>query len=328
MQMQFIESIEEGSGLQEGCVVSIGNFDGVHRGHQRILKRGREIADERGEALAVLTFEPHPMSVLHPDRAPGLLTGLVLKQELLCGFGVDYFLVLKSSVEILSLSSEEFVERFLVEGLRPSVLVEGRDFNFGSGRSGSIETLEGLGGKRGFEVAVVEAEEVELEGGRRVRVSSSLVREMVTGGRVVDVKSMLGREYRLAGRIVAGRGKGRELGFPTLNMERCVQLLPAEGVYAGFVQVGDSEGKVCRRGERRPAVFSIGMARTLDDSGDMLIEAHLLSGWSESFKGKWMGMDFVRLIRGQERFGSEEELAEQIGRDCEEAKKILAWGHG
>jgi len=156
-----------------------------------------------------------------------------------------------------------------------------------------------------------------------VRVSSTMIRYMLRSGNVADAAILLGRPYKLIGKIIPGKGKGKELGFPTLNMQKPEQIIPAEGVYAGFVEVADSEEKVCTEKTKIPAVFSIGQARTFGDEHPLLIEAHLLIKNANKTIGKWLAMDFVRFIRSQHKFASVQELSAQIAKDCEKAKKIL-----
>ncbi|MHC4889362.1 MAG: adenylyltransferase/cytidyltransferase family protein, partial [Planctomycetota bacterium] len=198
--------------VEKGCVLTIGNFDGVHLGHQEILIAARQIAAKRGAELVVMTFEPHPLAVLHPHKRPGILTSLALKKRLLAQFGVDSLLVLKSTLELLSLSPEDFVERFIVKNIQPGVVVEGESFNFGCGRGGGVRTLQQLGAAKGFDVSVVGAKEVELSTGQTVTISSTLIRNMLESGRAADAALALGRPYRLIGQVVPGCGKGKQLG--------------------------------------------------------------------------------------------------------------------
>jgi riboflavin kinase/FMN adenylyltransferase len=239
---------------------------------------------------------------------------------------VDYLCVLKSSADLLALSPTDFVEQFLISGVRPSVVVEGDDFNFGSGRDGNVHTLQILGREKGFEVLIIDSQKAKISDGPRfigVEVSSTVIRSMLAQGNVTDAAIELGRPYRLVGKIIAGKGKGRQLGFPTLNMEKPNQLIPAEGVYAGLVGITDSLKKVCAAEAKKQAAFSIGRASTYGGE-NLLIEAHLLSENPGDLSGKWLAMDFVRFIRTQQKFESESELKKQIAKDCETTKRILA----
>jgi len=324
-----VEIVETTSGLAElakvekGCVLTIGNFDGVHLGHRQILIAAKQAATKRWKQLVVMTFEPHPLTVLYPEKARSILTPLALKKHLLAEFGVDCLFVSKSTPELLSLSAEDFVQRFLVENIQPGIVVEGESFNFGCGRDGSIQTLQKLGAEKGFEVSVIEAREVKLSIGQTVKVSSTIIRKLLAGGKVADAAIALGRPYRLIGQVIAGKGKGKQLGFPTANMEPSGQLIPAEGVYAGFIEIGNGFEQVCEAKEKIPAVFSIGRAKTYISDYPLLVEAHILGQDPGDLYGKWFSMDFVKRIRGQQKFETEKELSAQIANDCEKTKQIL-----
>ncbi len=311
------------SQVESGCVLTIGNFDGLHLGHQEILTVARQIAAEKATQLAAMTFEPHPVTVLQPEKTPKVLTLLKMKQNLLASLGVDTFIVIKDTAKLLTLSADEFVAQFLTTGARPIVVVEGHDFNFGAERSGSVETLKQAGADNGFDVVVVEPKEITFSTGQHIRVSSTMIRYMLESGHVADAALALGRPYQLAGPVIAGRGKGKHLGFPTLNMEPPGQIIPAEGVYAGFVKIANSFQQVLTAKESLPAALSIGQARTFGEEYPLLIEGHLLIENAERFKGRWIAMDFVEHIRSQHKFNTEAELSAEIAKDCEKAKQIL-----
>jgi riboflavin kinase/FMN adenylyltransferase len=271
-----------------------------------------------------MTFEPHPVAVLYPEKAPGVLTPLEMKKQQLAQCGIDSLIVLDGDPELLSLSPVDFALRFLVENIQPSVVVEGGDFNYGADRAGNIETLQVFGSERGFEVCVVEPRMIKLSTGQSVRVSSTMIRYMLESGHVADAGAALGRPYRLSEEIIEGRGVGKTLGFPTLNMKKPQQVIPGEGVYAGFVRVGDSAADVLGCDETVPAAYSIGQARTYGDDFPLLIEAHLLSEHVDAAPGKYMAMDFVERIRTQHKFKTPDELSRQIAKDCAAAMEILA----
>ncbi len=321
--------IETTSGLAElakaekGCVLTIGNFDGVHLGHRQILTAARQTAMKRKRQLVVMTFEPHPLAVLYPQKAPGILTPLALKKRILAEFGVDCLFVVKSTPELLSLSAENFIQRFLVENIQPDVVVEGESFNFGCGRDGSVQTLEKLGAEKGFEVSKIVAKEVKLSTGRTVKVSSTIIRELLADGKMADAAIAIGRPYRLIGQVIPGKGRGKQLGFPTANMEPPQQLIPAEGVYAGFVEIGDIFEHVCKAKDPPLAALSIGRAETLGSDNPLMIEAHILAEDVSGLQGKWLAMDFVKHLRCQQKFKTEKDLSAQIAKDCEKAKEIL-----
>lgn len=322
--MQRISSISEVRTIEKGCVLTIGNFDGVHRGHQQILTSAKQAAVDKGAKLLVMTFEPHPLAVLRPGKAPGILTPLPLKGHLIGEFGADYLFVVESTPELLVLSARDFVQRFLVDSVRPSLVVEGEGFNFGSGRSGSIHTLQELAAANGFEVAVIIAEQVELSAGRSVTVSSTIIRNLLAEGNVADAATALGRPYRLIGRIIPGRGKGRRLGFPTANMKLPKQVIPAQGVYAGHALIADTPEQILAGRANVPTALSIGTSATYGDTQPLLIEAHLLVENVGELYNKYIAMDFVQQIRPQKKFETESALAAQIAKDSTKARDILA----
>ena len=240
--MKILRTITEFGQLPARCVLTVGNFDGVHIGHQEIIAVGLQIAAERNTRLVVMTFEPHPVAILHPDKAPGVLTPLEYKAHLLAEAGVDYLIVLKDTASLLKLSPADFVDKFLVSDVKPAVIAEGDDFNFGAARAGNIDTLRKMAAKNSFELVVVPARLTQLATGQKVRVSSTTIRYMLEAGHVADAADLLGRPYILAEKIIPGRGRGKQLGFPTLNLQIPRQVIPAEGVYAGWVSLGDDLG--------------------------------------------------------------------------------------
>lgn len=321
--MKIIRDTLEQAGVR-GAVVSIGNFDGLHLGHRRLLDTARRLADERGVPLVVVTFDPHPAMILHPERAPGVLTPTACKEKLLEALGVDRLILITDSLRLLNLSPKDFIDEFLMKHLAPCALVEGPNFTFGYGRSGTTQTLRELGAQRGFEVHEVGFLKVTLPGEGEEKVcSSTAIRRLLQGGQVENAARMLGRNYRLIGRTVPGRGIGRSLGFPTANIQPDRQIIPDEGVYAGYAVVADRPEDLCTGGSLRPAAFSIGRAKTFITEHPLLLEAHLLDGPVGSLYGKCLAMDFVRRIRSQQRFESPEALKRQIEKDCCEIRSIL-----
>jgi riboflavin kinase/FMN adenylyltransferase len=321
--MQTISGSSQLEKVEKGCVLTIGNFDGVHLGHKEILVAASKAAAERAVPLVVMTFEPHPLAVLRPEKAPGALTPPALKEHLVGRFGTDWFFVVQSNSELLALSAEEFIRRFLRDGIEPSLVVEGESFNFGSGRRGSIETLLEAGKKNGFEVSIVPPKEVRLSSGRTAAVSSTLIRNLLLDGSVGDAVAALGRPYRLIEKVVAGRGKGKRLGFPTANMKLPQQVIPAEGVYAGFAATADDAEEIFSAEAKIPAALSIGRTATYGKGQSLLIEAHLLAENVPGLYDKHLAMDFVQRIRGQRKFKTESDLAAQIAKDCERIGRIL-----
>jgi riboflavin kinase/FMN adenylyltransferase len=211
-----------------------------------------------------------------------------------------------------------------MENLAPSVIVEGPDFNFGYGRSGDINTLREFGKSRNFEVVEVPFTEIPGDnGGQTEKCSSSAIRQLLQEGNPRRAAQILGRPFRLVGKTIPGRGIGTTLGYPTANIEPMVQVIPAEGVYAGYVVVGDCLEDVVFGGIRRPVAISIGRAKTFVSDHPLLLEAHLLENNVEDLRGKWLGLDFMRFVRHQQRFESKEELKKQIQKDCDKALNFL-----
>jgi len=322
--MKTISNMSELQSLEKGCVLTIGNFDGVHLGHREILKAAKTAAVRRATKLAVMTFEPHPAAILQPDRLTGVLTTLDLKSRLLRELGADRLVVLKTEPALLRLSAADFVDRFLVEAIQPSVVVEGEDFNFGCDRSGSLDKLQQLGAEKGFEVCIVNAKRVAISTGEVVRVSSTTIRKLLDQGSVADAASALGRPYRLVGTVIRGCGKGRELGFPTANLKHRGQIIPSEGVYAGLAAAAETLDQLLDAPVTTPAVFSIGTAPTLANERPQLIEAHLLKDNVGDLTNKWMAMDFIHRLRNQQKFVDEKGLAGQIAKDCRKAEQLLS----
>ncbi|MBN1123415.1 MAG: bifunctional riboflavin kinase/FAD synthetase [Sedimentisphaerales bacterium] len=322
--MRIYDSIEALGAIEKKTALTIGNFDGVHRGHKKILQAARKAAVEcDASGVAVMTFDPHPLAILHPDRAPGILTPLPLKIRLLEDAGVDCLIIIKDSYAMLNLSPENFVDSVLMESIRPRVIIEGPNFHFGYGRSGNINTLRDLGIARGFSVVVVEAEQMKHIPVANGICSSTLIRRFIEDGRVAEAGRLLSRPYRLMGWIIAGRGIGRTLGFPTANINPLRQIVPAEGVYAGYVQIGDTIEEIIQQGKLLPSVFSIGRAKTFVSDHPLLLEAHILEGDVPDLYGKSLAMDFVDRIRSQQRFEDHATLAAQIARDCHTARTLL-----
>jgi riboflavin kinase/FMN adenylyltransferase len=322
--VKIIQTISQFEHIPKDCVLTIGNFDGVHVGHQEIIAAARQAAEKNDAELIAMVFDPHPVAILHPEMAPGVLTPLDIKKHLLAKCGVDRLIVLRTNRKLLGLSPEDFVGRFLIEHIKPSVIVEGDDFNFGAGRAGNIDTLKKLTTEKGFEVRVIGPKKIKLSTGQTVRVSSTMIRYMLEGGHVADAAVALGRPYRIAERIIPGRGVGIKLGFPTLNMKKPRQVIPAEGVYAGFVKTGEYMDDALTSKEKIPAVYSVGQARTYGDDFPLLIEAHLLIKDVGDLIGRYMTMDFIQRIRNQRKFKTPEDLSKHIAKDCHQARKILA----
>ena len=297
----------------EGVVLTIGNFDGVHRGHQAILSAGRRLASQADTSLVVLTFDPHPLAVLTPTHIPRALTPLPEKLHWLEDAGVDVAVVVESTREFLSLTADAFIRDVIVSRFHPIAMVEGASFGFGRQRQGDVHMLQAAGPESGFKVDIVQPIRVALGGHQDAVISSSLVRQLLLAGTVEQAAVCLGRPYALIGTVVHGEGRGRALGFATANIRTDNQLIPAEGVYAGQVVV-DSR--------RYDAAVSIGCNATFD--GELvLVEAHLLDFHGDIYD-RSVRLDLIDWVRGQKGFGSADALRAHIASDVADIRATLA----
>jgi riboflavin kinase/FMN adenylyltransferase len=288
--------------------VTIGNFDGVHVGHQEILRGVIERARSMDAMSAVLTFYPHPARVLRPDVAPGLLETLPQRLAEFEALGMDAALVLKFDQELAKASAEQFAQRFLVETLRTRTVLVGANFRFGHKQAGDVKLLAQLGDQNGFKVEIVEP--VLVDG--RV-VSSSEIRQAVREGRVDEAELMLGRPFALAGEIRTGTGLGRKVVVPTLNLATEQEILPKTGVYATEVVLG---GKTYR------AVTNVGVRPTFD--GQKLgIESYLFE-FSDTVTSGAIIVKFLARLRDEQKFAGPEALREQILKEIARAKELIA----
>jgi len=293
-----------------GAVVTVGTFDGVHRGHWEVLGEIRRRADARHGRAILVTFDPHPLEVVNPAMAPPLLTTPVEKKEILAESGLDYVVFIRFTPELSSWSPERFVERILVERIGVEELVVGYDHGFGRGRSGDVETLQGLGARLGFDVDVVPPVFVGEDA-----ISSTRIRRAVSQGRMVDAAHGLGRPYSLRGTVVRGEGRGRGLGFPTANLRVGARekLLPPAGVYAVRA--------ILRRGSY-PAAMHLGPRPTFEGAPPS-VEVHLLDFQGDLY-GEEVRVDLVDRLRDVTPFESVEALVAQLHQDIRQARVILA----
>ncbi len=288
-------------------VVTVGNFDGVHLGHQAILRRVVECATQSGVDSLVVTFEPHPKTALHHGESPDRLTPYDERTRLIAETGVSYLAVLEPTRAFLSQSSEEFIAGFLLKTCGVSRIVEGPDFRFGAGGHGDLDLLFVLGARYGFEVEAVPS---ALIHGRMV--SSTMVRSLLRLGEVGRVAEALGRLYSIKGTVSKGEGIGWRIGFPTANLVSVDRALPADGVYAVRVTVAE---------RKYGAVACIGFRPTFRKR-DRTVEVYLLDYGGDLYDRE-MTVSFVQWLREETEFPSVEALAERIKRDCEEAQIIL-----
>ncbi len=297
-----------------GAVVTVGTFDGVHRGHWEVLQETRRHARADGRRSVLATFHPHPLRVIRPDSAPPLLTTPLEKEEILAESGIDYAVFLPFTRALAEYSPERFVHEILIERLHLRRLVIGYDHGLGKGRTGDVSELRRIGDRLGFEVHVVGA--VVIEG---QAVSSSGIRRSLQRGDVVAAAAGLGRPYSFRGPVIRGDGRGRRLGFPTANIEAPSpdKLLPREGIYAVRAFVG---------GAPRNGVLHLGPRPVFQDAPPS-IEVHLFDFDAELY-GEEVRVDFCERLRDVHAFASVSELIAAIRADCEAARAVLAGGAG
>ncbi|MEE8476000.1 MAG: bifunctional riboflavin kinase/FAD synthetase [Myxococcota bacterium] len=296
-------------------VVTVGNFDGVHRGHQAILETVVERAKALSGQAVVYTFEPHPRKVLSPDRAPGLLTTLDQKIELLGEAGVDAVIVEPFNLEFAKIPPERFIREYLHDRIRPVEVYVGYDFHFGRDRVGSMRTLTEIGSRLGFSVTIIP--EVSVDGND---VNSTRIRQLVTEARLEQAAVMLGRTYSVRGRVVEGDRRGRTLGFPTANLDPDNEVLPGAGVYAG--EVGFLDPGNPAPGQRLPAVINVGTRPTFQESKRVTAEAHLID-FDGDLYGRQLEFSFRCHLRPERRFSDVEALKTQIGADVADSRRQL-----
>ncbi len=294
--------------LPDSCrrgAVTIGNFDGVHRGHARIVERLVAKARQLGGPAVVFTFDPHPVRLLRPDKAPPPLTWTDRKADLLAELGIDALIACPTDLPFLQQSAREFFDRVIRDALEARAVVEGVNFFFGRDRSGNVERLSEYCAEAGMALEIVEP--VVLDG---QVVSSSRIRTLVAQGHVEPARRLLTQPYRIRGRVVRGAGRGRQLGFPTANLDGIGTLLPAEGIYAGRVPL---DGAVL------PAAISLGPNPTFGE-GAMKVEVHLLdyTGW---LYDRDLEVDFLARLRDIQRYESVEQLLRQMDRDIAAARQ-------
>jgi riboflavin kinase/FMN adenylyltransferase len=290
----------------QGGTVTIGNFDGVHRGHAALVARCRELAESLGGPAVALTFDPHPLRLLRPEQSVPPLTIPADRAELLQGLGADHVLTLRTTPELLRLTPEEFFEQVLCARMKVRGLVEGGDFGFGRGRSGSVATLQQLCRTAGVELAVVPA--AQSGGGP---ISSTRVRAALEAGAVETARELLGRPYRLHGRVGVGQQRGRGLGFPTANLGPLFTLAPADGVYAV---------RAHHAGSSWPAAANLGPNPTFAEQARK-VEVHLI-GFEGDLYGRDLAVDFLARLRDTRAFAGVPDLLAQLRDDVEQARAL------
>lgn len=307
--MELIRGIHNIATQHRGCVLTIGNFDGVHLGHQEVLNGLKMRAKSLGLASTVMIFEPHPQELFNGDKAPARLSRLREKLRLLEDYAIDRLLCVRFDQKFSAMSASGFIEQLLVNKLGVKFLVVGDDFRFGHGRSGDYEMLVAAGKRFGFDV--ISTQSLKLS---NFRVSSTLIRQKLADGDIEQAQEMLGHPYIISGRIRHGDKKGRTIGFPTANIALERKVSPLHGVYAVKVQLGDTT--YC-------GVANIGQRPTVNGSR-MQLEIHLFD-FDNDIYGKTIDTQVLHKIRDEFKFDSFEMLKQQIARDVIEAKKFFSF---
>lgn len=291
---------------QQGAV-TIGNFDGVHRGHQALLTELRRQAAELPGPAVVLTFDPHPLQLLRPQAFPPLLTTMPQRAELLRQYGADHVLILQTTQELLNLHAREFFDRVIRDHLHPRIVVPGFNFAFGKDREGTVEKLREFCQQASMIFDLVPPLQLEA-----ASISSSRIRTALQQGAIRSATALLGRPYQLTGKVSAGQHRGQTLGFPTANLEDVATLVPANGVYAVRVHVQDQSW---------PGAANIGPNPTFGEQARK-IEVHLI-GYEGNLYGATVAIDFIDRLRETKPFAGIEQLREQLTRDVEQAKTMV-----
>lgn len=305
--MQLLHQFDNTAGYRGG-IVSIGNFDGVHRGHKKLISVLVERAKQLGVPAIVFTFDPHPIAILSPEHTPPCLSTIERKAELLGQCGVDYLIAYPTDVPLLKLTPQQFYQQIISEQLDAKGLVEGPNFFFGRDRAGNIETLKQLSAEDQREVNIVEPTSDGDE-----MISSSRVRHRIVAGEIKEAIEMLGHPYRITGQVAAGEGRGRTLGFPTANLHEIETLLPENGVYAA---VGEVDGK------RYPAAVNIGSNPTFSETA-CKFEAHLI-GCNDDLYGKTIHVDLLNRLRDIIPFSDAESLQAQLEQDIQSTEEFVS----
>lgn len=306
--MELIRTLRKADIVSGGCVVTVGNFDGVHAGHRAVLGQLQQHARELGLPSLVMIFEPQPLEYFQPESAPARLTSFREKFSLLAAQGIDKLVCLRFQESLAQVSAEEFVERLFIQALGMKRIIIGDDFRFGKGREGDIRTLRKMGQKAGFDVLPLDSFTMAGE-----RVSSSRVRQALMAHDFETASALLGRHYSISGRVKHGDKRGRQLGFPTANISLSKTRTTLLGVYAVYVNGLD--------GRRYEGVANIG-TRPVFDGKQLLLEVHLLD-YSDDIYARHISVEFLQLLREEQKFASIDELRSQISRDIDDARAIF-----
>jgi riboflavin kinase/FMN adenylyltransferase len=313
MSVISIDGVHDFPASARGAIVTVGNFDGVHLGHQSLLGRLRAKAGAAGVPALAITFDPHPVALLRPEAAPVPLLWLEREIALLREAGATEVAVFRTGPWLLELSAREFFDRIVTNQLAARGIVEGPNFAFGHDRRGDVGVLGAWCAQAGIDFEVVEAAVVDDR-----LISSSLIRECVSQGRVQEAARFLGRPHRIRGSVGQGAGRGTGLGFPTVNLAGIDTLVPAEGVYAGFARI-DGQGPAW------PAACNLGSNPTFGDQAQK-VEAHLI-GFTGDLYGRSVELDFLERLRSTRKFSGRDELLQQIQADVDQSRRACGSGH-
>ncbi len=298
--------------------VVLGNFDGLHRGHQALLAEATQAASTRGGEAVVYTFEPHPARVLAPELAPALLTTPARKLELIAARGIDVCVLEPFTRELADMPAESFLDEVVLGALRPAQLVVGYDFGFGQGRRGNADTLREFGERHGIGTRVVQPVAV-----RGLVASSTKIREFVRAGNMPGARLLLDRDFEVEGQVVRGAARGKDIGFPTANIEPETELLPASGVYAVTVRIMD--GGAAER--ELLGAANIGTNPTFETEGKLTVEVHILD-WDGDLYGRRLRVGFAERLRPEHRYQGVDSLVAQMREDVRQARAILGARRG
>ncbi len=306
--MHIVYNLNELIGPLRNPVLTIGNFDGVHKGHLALFDKVMERARAINGQSVVMTFDPHPMKVMNPGNGPLLITPIEQRLELISNAGIDVIICLAFTLEFASMSAEDFVQDILADRLGVREIVVGYDYTFGHKRQGDVTLLREMGDKLGFRVHLTDP--IHLDD---AVVSSTSIRKLVQQGNLADAKKFLGRDYQICGTVVKGKDRGGKLlGFPTANLKPVDELIPKRGVYAVTVRVDDKI--YC-------GVANIGYNPTFGD-GALSVETHVLD-FSENIVGKTIKVKFIQRLRNEKTFSDVKELSDRITQDIEQARKLM-----
>lgn len=310
--MDIIEDIEKIDHPYENAVITIGNFDGVHIGHQALFYQVIEKARALQGTSVVMTFEPHPIRVLKQNNHPPLITLYEQKAELIAKAGIDILICIPFTREFASIPAKEFVEEILVKRIGMKAVIVGEDYTFGKNREGNLDLLKTYGKRIGFEVIVVK--KIQTSNNSEGKISSTGIRELISEGRVAEARKLLGRHYQIRGTVMRGRDRGgRLLGFPTANINLYDELSPKTGVYAVAIEC---------KGSKYNGVANIGYSPTFDDS-IFTVEAHILD-FNDDIYGQKIRVNFIKRLRDEKKFLNISELSDQIKKDINKARNILS----